>query len=232
MITELEERSASFATQLTELFSSCLAAAPQFDVVGVGDTGQVRIGPAPFNIDSGPSGGFSYVPLLRDGELETAPRMMLKIEFSMVMDDEEEHLTVQRSTYGLFVQPNPGRGPRPVYRIEYDRNARNKPPAHVHFHAESLEFGWIYGSAGQPMPRMDEIHFPVGGSRFRPTVEEMLQFLDREGIYSDWKDGWQTAVETSLREWEERQVRATVRRHRDIAVEQLRSMNFVVHPPE
>ena len=73
---------------------------------------------------------------------------MLKIEFRVSLDKESEYLAVQHSTYGLWVRPVPSRKPRPIFRVEYDRDAYNKSAAHVHVHAESLEFGWIYGTAG------------------------------------------------------------------------------------
>ncbi len=155
---------------------------------------------------------------------------MLKIEFRVSLDDESDHLAVQQSTYGLWVRPDPNRTPRPVFRIEYDRNAHNKPAAHVHLHAESMEFGWIYGTAGIPPPRLFEIHFPVGGRRFRPTVEELLRFLDREKLFVDWLKGWNELVEESLEDWESKQARATVRQHTEAAIEQLHLMGYVVTP--
>ena len=118
-----------------------------------------------------------------------------------------------------------------MFRVEYDRDARTKPPAHVHLHAESLEFGWIYGTAGLPPPRLFEIHFPMGGRRFRPTVEEFLRFLDREKLFLDWRSGWDTIVEESLVDWERNQARATVRQHTEAAVGQLRNMGYEVTAP-
>lgn len=40
-------------------------------------------------------------------------------------------------------------------------------------------------TAGLPLPRLEEIHFPVGGRRFRPTVEELLLFIDRERLFNE-----------------------------------------------
>lgn len=57
--------------------------------------------------------------------------------------------------------------------------------AHAYFHAESSRLGWIYGTAGLPVPRIDKIHFPLGGRRFRPTVEEFEKFLNSEKLFVD-----------------------------------------------
>ncbi len=157
---------------------------------------------------------------------------MLKIEFRVSLDDESNYLAVQQSTYGLWVRPDLHRKARPVFRIEYIRDARNTPPAHVHIHAESMEFGWIYGTSRLAPPRLEEIHFPVGGRRFRPTVEELLRFLNRENLFVNWLPGWDVLIEESLEDWEWNQARATVRQHTDAAVDQLRAMGYEVTPPE
>lgn len=224
----LQEKSDEFAGRLTSPIQGCVADAPEFGVVQTSLAQQLHIGPLPFRSDQL---GFSLISLARACDAGQS-RLFLKIEFRVSLDEVAEFLAVQHSTYGLWVRPDPTRKPRPVFRVEYDRDARKKPPAHVHLHAESLEFGWIYGTAGLPPPRLSEIHFPVGGRRFRPTVEEFLRFLDREQLFSDWRSGWGEIVKTSLIEWERNQARATVRQHPDAATEQLRRMGYeVIAPP-
>lgn len=224
----LRARSDEFARHLTSLIRGCVADAPEFGIVETSEEQRLHIGPLPFNSDSS---GFSLIPLTRCCDSDQG-RLMLKVEFRVSLDDESEFLAVQHSTYGLWVRPDPRRKPRPVFRVEYDRDAHSKPPAHVHVHAESLEFGWIYGTAGLPPPRLSEIHFPVGGRRFRPTVEEFLRFLNREKLFVDWRSGWDQRVERSLIDWERNQARATVRQHTEAAVSQLRHMGYLVTSPE
>lgn len=223
----LQARSEEFASHLTTLIQGCIADPPEFGVVETNEVQQLHIGPLPFSSEGS---GFSLIPLTPACDSGQS-RLMLKIEFRVSLDDESEYLAVQHSTYGLWVRPVPRRKPRPVFRVEYDRDARTKPPAHVHLHAESLEFGWIYGTAGLPPPRLFEIHFPMGGRRFRPTVEEFLRFLDREKLFLDWRSGWDTIVEESLVDWERNQARATVRQHTEAAVGQLRNMGYEVTAP-
>ena len=57
----------------------------------------------------------------------------------------------------------------------------------------------MYGSAGRPAPDLHALHFPVGGRRFRPTLEEFLLFLDRENLFDNWKDGLE--AEGCLTRW-------------------------------
>ncbi len=227
MSDDLRAKSDRFALRLTSLFQGCLADPPEFGVIEASKARELRIGPLPFRSKVS---GFSYIPLRRSCDSDQRP-LMLKIEFRVSLDDAKEFLAVQHSTFGLWVRPVPSRKGRPVFRVEYDRDAYNKPPSHVHLHAESLEFGWIYGTAGLAPPRLSEVHFPVGGRRFRPTVEEFLTFLNREKIYVDWRSGWRAVVDSSFAEWEWNQARATVREHTDAAIEQLRSMGYRVTSP-
>ena len=227
VIDLLQERSDEFVEQLNRLIGGSVPAAPAFEAILADDTHR-RIGPSPFSTD-GP--GFDFIPLQRDCDEHGKARLLLKVEFRVSLDDESLHLAVEESTYGLWVRPDPARRPRPVFRIEYERAARSVPAAHVHLHAESMEFGWIYGTAQRTPPRLSEIHFPVGGRRFRPTVEELLRFLDREGLFTNWLTGWESLVDASLAEWERNQARATVRQHPQAAVEQLHELGYQITPP-
>ena len=228
----LETESNTFATNLTNLIQGCIAGAPDFVVVNASSDQQRRIGPEPFEPGHGSGAGFGFVPLVRECDQGGQPQLMLKIEFRVSLDSQSEHLAVQQSTFGLWVLPDPQRGPRPVFRIEYDRDALNKPSAHIHLHAESVELGWIYGTAGLPLPRLQEIHFPVGGRRFRPTVEELLSFLNRENLFTDWLPGWNEVLAESLGNWNKRQTQATVRNNPEAAIEQLEKMDYQVLLPE
>ena len=223
----LRVQAEDFASRLTDLFRGCLADAPEFAVAKARRAGQMRVGPMPFG--SGGS-GFGHIPLLRSCDSGKV-RLTLKIEFTVSLDDEADFLTVQESTQGLWVRTDPDKKSRPLVRVEYDRYTYNKPPAHVHLHAESPEFGWVYGTAGLPMPRLSDFHFPLGGRRFRPTVEDFLRFLNREKLFVDWRSGWERRLEVSLRDWEQNQAAATVRRYPEAAVHQLGRMGYEINPP-
>ena len=124
-------------------------------------------------------------------------------------------------------------GERAIVQAPHPPNRRSAPgraAAHVHLHANSPELAWIYGSSGQPAPDLHALHFPVGGKRFRPTLEDFLLFLDREGIFANWKPGWRTEVIESLAEWDRSQARATVRRYPEEAITQLEDLGHVVTP--
>ena len=127
MSEDLEEESNEFANNLTKLIQGCVRDAPEFVVINASDDRQRRIGPSPFESDSHKREGFSYVPLVRRCDENGEPRLMLKVEFAVSLDDQDDHLAVQHSAFGLWARPGPQRTPRPVFRIEYDRDASTKP---------------------------------------------------------------------------------------------------------
>ncbi len=173
------------------------------------------------------------LPLVRPSDDSESPNLFLRAQYRVEMDETNAHLQVITSTVGLFVDVTSGqRDPRPLLRVEYDsrRSAPGRAAAHVHLHANSPELAWIYGSSGQPAPDLHALHFPVGGKRFRPTLEDFLLFLDREGIFANWKPGWRTEVIESLAEWDRSQARATVRRYPEEAIAQLEDLGHVVTP--
>ncbi|GAA0258700.1 hypothetical protein [Cryptosporangium japonicum] len=83
--------------------------------------------------------------------------------------------------------------------------------------ADLLEYTALLGRK-RDLPKL---HFPVGGRRFRPTVEDVIEFLVVEKLV-EASDGWQDVVEASRADFQRRQLRAAIRRFPDVAAEALR----------
>lgn len=229
-MTDLEDATNSFAAELGALMTAVVDPSLAFEVVAPPGATRLKVGPAPFDASRG---GFALIPLWRscDSRELRVPPLQLKAEFAVELDRDRAYLQVANSAFGLWVCAAPGRSARPLFRIEYDRDKTIKPPAHVHFHSESAELAWIYGSAGRPLPRFDEVHFPVGGRRFRPTLEDVLMFLRAEGLFTDWLPGARRALRSSMEAWDRRQARATARAYPADAADVLRRMGWAVSPP-
>ena len=226
MTNQLIQQANDFASRITALVQGCINDAPKF--VTVSDSSPtLRIVAEPFTAGTELQKSHSLVPLIRNCDDANDPRLFLKLEFKVSLDRQSEYLAVQRSTFGLWVRfKRKHFEVRPVFRLEYDRDAHSKPEAHIHIHAESAELGWIYGTQGLALPYLHAIHFPVGGRRFRPTVEDFFRFLDREKLFTDWKPGWDKIVDASLDEWHARQTRAAVRNDPQSAIQQLSAMGY------
>lgn len=206
--------------------------AAAFELV-VDSGSECRIGPGPL---FGGDGQFPFrdIPLVRRCDSPDQPTVFLRVSFTCELDAEGEHMAVKKSTFGLFLKVLAKKKPRPLVRVEYERDQTpDTPNAHVHLHAVSQELGWLRGGAGQPFKEMQDLHFPVGGRRFRPTVEEFLFFLHREELFTDWAvEGWRTNLKASQGDWEERQAKATVRRHEEVAVAYLRERGYDIEGPQ
>lgn len=159
-------------------------------------------------------------------ERQQAP-LWLKVSFSVGLDDEGKHLAVQTSIFGLCINPKTAHCP---LRIEFNRANTSRPQAHVHIHGESAGLGYAFALAGRPPKDIMELHLPVGGRRFRPTLEDFIELLADEKL-ARVKNTWRKAIEESRADWLERQTRAAVRRNPEAAIDQLRSMGYAVDPP-
>lgn len=172
--------------------------------------------------------------LIRSCDSRDRPALFLRAKYTVDVNPDGSYLRVVSSSLGLWVDVTEGqRPPRPVVRVEFDRRRLQpgRAAAPVHLHANSPELAWIYGSSGQPSPHLHSLHFPAGGRRFRPTLEEFLLFLDRESLFNDWKDGWKPKLIQSLEAWERLQARATARQYPEQAVGALEALGYGVTAP-
>ena len=62
-------------------------------------------------------------------------------------------------------------------------------------------------------PRIADVHFPVGGHRFRPCLEEIILFVIDE-FGAQCTPEARATLEQGMREWEEIQLKAVVRDNR------------------
>lgn len=163
-----------------------------------------------------------------DPAVRDAASLWLNVWFLVGLDDEGENLAVQKSGFGLCVKPSTGLQP---IRIEYDRHKTAKQPAHLQITGESASLGAAYALAGKDMKALHKLHIPLGDRRFRPSLEDFIEFLVQESLIADLHPGWQAALEASRGDWLSRQARAAVRRRPHDAVTQLRKMGYRVEEP-
>jgi hypothetical protein len=111
---------------------------------------------------------------------------------------------------------------------DYERDPQNEyPPAHVQVDGSAPPFQRMCELARTRLrnecsdKELRELHFPVGARRFRPSLEDIIEFLIVEKLV-EYRHGWRSVIDTHREKWEDLQLRAAVRRHPDIAVEQLR----------
>jgi hypothetical protein len=78
---------------------------------------------------------------------------------------------------------------------------------------------------------MASLHIPVSGSRFRPCLEDFIQFLLCECLF-DAEAGWRANVDAGRERWRLRQCAAVARDAPEEAARVLRDLGYVVTPPD
>jgi len=152
----------------------------------------------------------------------------MRLKFACQMDHAGQYLAVEESTFNLLAVLDR----TPVFRIHYQRDNGPRPTAHVHVHAHRGALSHLLSQAGHDFPHdMSSLHIPVGGSRFRPCLEDFIQFLICECKF-DAKQGWRGYVEAGRERWRRRQAAAVVRDVPDEAARVLEELGYTVEPPE
>lgn len=179
-------------------------------VLGPGDTSWVGYGIG--KRDLTPKG----IPVTLGG----APRCYLLVAYILRLDDEGVYLTVAKSNYGLYLDEALD---EMLLHYDYDRDPGNAYPiAHLQFSGVSPAIQQLCNRASVAK-ELKDLHFPVGGKRYRPTLEDLLEFLIVEDLAVARPD-WRQHLEGHRGEWERRQLKAAVRRDPESAREVLATL--------
>lgn len=174
------------------------------------------------------------IALTVDGE----PIVRLTVRFECDWDTPGHFMAVHRSEFHVFAS-----GDRePLFRYEYMRAAADGLPcAHLQVHAHRDAISSVMARAGArsrrsrrrssiSLHRMSELHFPLGGARFRPPLEDVLHMLVEEfGV--DAQDEWRQHLSDGRADWRRFQARAVVRDSPEDAASVLRSMGYEITEP-
>ncbi|MEV7204358.1 MULTISPECIES: hypothetical protein [unclassified Streptomyces] len=223
----LDEKATKFADTLTALTRGVLGEdSPPFSARNVG----TRIQVAPI----AEGGKVEKIPVRINGE----KCLELHVQHLCCWDTAGRYLAADRGDVHVFFDGSA----EPLMRYEYVRDWRNPPGAHLQIHAHRDELAYLLRLAekkkGRPseqlrkgkLPRLSEIHFPVGGHRFRPALEDVLVLLERE-FAIDVEPDWKKVVEEEIREWRLLQLRSAVRDAHETAAETLRELGYTVEQP-
>ena len=159
------------------------------------------------------------------------PTVFFKAAYRLGSDDQGNFLTVEESNLGLFLDRE---ATQLFAHWDYNRApANNYPAAHLQVAGNSHVIAKICELARDrlqlqcPDRELRDAHFPVGGRRYRPTLEDVIEFLLTEQLVG----GHPRADEEfsdSRANWETNQLRAAVRRNPRTAIAQLEVDGYVV----
>ena len=209
----LEQQAEEFGQEMAGLLSATLPGLPDPPVEILAHETRTIIWP--------PDG--KPLPLYVNGE----PLASLKLSVACQLDSTGRWLAVEESTFNLLAALDR----TPVFRIHYVRDWA-LPTAHVHVHAHRGALSHLLSQAGQAHPHdMSSLHIPVGGSRFRPCLEDFIQFLISE-CHFDKLPGAQRQIEEGRERWRRRQCAVVARDAPEEAAAVLRRLGYTVTPPD
>lgn len=155
-----------------------------------------------------------------------------------------QYLAVFKSQVAVF--PRDAVGTTPLVRYEYEKDMREGlPAAHLQVHGTHKALTETLKKAGRGsakgrrraknvaaghVPELHELHFPLGGHRFRPCLEDILAVLMTE--YGVTPAGVKAEVLEVLADgreaWRRNQLGASVRDAPDVAVRVLTELGYDV----
>jgi hypothetical protein len=147
----------------------------------------------------------------RVGLRKRRPQCWLDVFFRLCMDGSGNYLTVTTSFFGIFAADDEKSC---LCHFDYERDkAHGYPEAHLQVHGDSSALASWKSQQKKPLAKL---HFPVGGRRYRPTLEDVIEFLIVERL-ADPREGWEDVLNTQRRDFQRIQLRAAIRRDPETA---------------
>ncbi|WP_280448437.1 hypothetical protein [Nocardia brasiliensis] len=202
---DLLGRSREFADTLNDLLNGTVCRGIHLQPAVDKRTGSVIISYRPNREDLGDIVGIPFCPTGK-------PKVHLGLSVRLRPDRSNLFLMVVSSAMILALD---SALEKTLLHYDYERDKPLYPEAHVQVCASSDHWEELLGD--RPLKRL---HLPVGGRRFRPTLEDVVEFVIAEKILPGLP-GWEGVIEESRRAFQMRQLRAAIRNHPDVAQEEL-----------
>lgn len=154
--------------------------------------------------------------------------LFLFAAYTLDLDDQgKSFLTVDKSSYRLQTSERES-----IVSYDFVRNpSNNYPEAHLQIRGECSSLAELAGVSSVDR-RFSKLHLPVGGRRFRPCLEDIIEFCIVEGLVLPHNPSWKEVVDAKRERFYRRQLKAAVRRHPEEAAFALSRMGFSVSGPE
>lgn len=212
----LDAEARRFGDDVSDLLRRTLPGAPGVQVEVLGQ--KLRIIPEDQGRDSG------GIPLRVNDDVELA---WLRVEFSCKPDSSQKYLAVAGSKFWVVASKERS----PLIRFEYNYESHAEPHSHIQVHAERGALSQLLARTGHRRAHdLSALHLPTGGSRFRPGLEDVIQFLIVDCQFKS-VDGWKAAVEEHRARWRAIQTAAVARAMPAAAAAELRDLGYEVTPP-
>lgn len=176
------------------------------------------------------------IPLKVDNEVV----FRLLVSYRCNWQSGQHFFAVEQSSFTLRIE----NVNEPLVHFDYVREAgASIPVAHVNVHAHRDELVYAMMNASRnrgktrskqslsgKIPRIATLHIPMGGHRFRPSLEDILQMMILEFGIDRGKNA-QSAIDAGRQHFRSIQVSAAVSDDAPIAAESLRRLGYTVIEP-
>lgn len=150
--------------------------------------------------------------------LGSEPKIWLGFSMRLEQDYEDKYLMVRQSVMLLSASADPT---ETLLHYDYERDKPDDyPDAHLQICATSDVWKAVGVRTDGSERLLERMHLPVGGRRFRPTLEDIIEFLIAEKL-AHTKAGWQQALADGRETFRKKQLRAAIRRDPETAREAL-----------
>ncbi len=164
----------------------------------------------------------------------------LIVSYQCVSSDHHDYMLVDKSRYGL----RPHSGGEWLARMEYEHDPNaGIPCAHLHLHAHRDSWTFLMsrnGSGSQrrtvkhrasckKTPQLSDIHFPLGGPRLRPVLEDLLTLLIQDLGIDHQPDALKILSEARAL-WRQDQTRAIIASVPELSQDVLTQLGWQVVP--
>ncbi|AZT92927.1 hypothetical protein CXR23_07050 [Brevibacterium aurantiacum] len=171
-------------------------------------------------------------------KVDSTPTYRLEATYVLIWNGTRQFIAVSASAFGVFIAGSN----EPLFHYDYYREPEGKyPGAHLNIHHDRDDLRAALSKGGNRHRAKarhkqlakgktlsdSELHYPLGGPRFRPCLEDVIQFMIYE-LGVDTKDGWEQVLKDGRTLWRDRQLRTAVTDNLHVAAEVLRSRGFKV----
>lgn len=230
--TDLEKDVFDFALQEMETLAGILCTGD----LGLAVDEVTRAGVTYFNIYPNDRKG---IVLTVDGQ----EFLRLEVTYQCCKNSERSYMAVDRSRFSIRTPLSSN----PLFRYDFERSPGSMiPGAHINIHGyrDDLTATLLYSGlkkrgkqrrkaflAEGTLPRMSDLHFPVGGPRFRPCLEDVLEMAISEfGI--DKREGYKEVLNSGRARFRDIQLRSAVKDNPEAAKVALQQLGYDVIAPK
>ena len=220
--SDLDIRARAFAQNLRNLLNKTVC-----------DTAQVAARldpPRSMYVGTGVTGDTPFGGAIGLSISRKAPHCWLNAGYYVVIN-ENGFLTVSNSFVGVSADPA---GKVSLVHYDFERDKDQHPAedqryteAHLQIDAASKALTALSKAAPGAPKDLDKLHLPVGGRRFRPCLEDVIEFLIRERLVAK-KRTWEMVLRQSRQDFQDRQLGAAIRHRPEIAIRELDAMGYEV----